>query len=139
MRRGRGHSGRTVLLSSHILAEVEALCDRVSIIRAGRTVESGTLAELRHLTRTSIMAELAKPPAGLDDLPGVHDLTVEDTRVTFEVDTAELDAALRHLTRSGSAAWSAPRRRWRSCSCATTRPTRHRSRGTGQPPGGGRR
>jgi ABC-2 type transport system ATP-binding protein len=60
--------GRTVLLSSHILAEVEALCDRVSIIRAGRTVETGTLASLRHLTRTSIEAELAHAPAGLTGL-----------------------------------------------------------------------
>ena len=55
-------NGRTVLLSSHILSEVEALCDRVTIIRAGRTVETGALAELRHLTRTSIDAELAGPP-----------------------------------------------------------------------------
>ena len=55
-------NGRTVLLSSHILSEVEALCDRVTIIRAGRTVETGTLADLRHLTRTSIDAELAGPP-----------------------------------------------------------------------------
>ena len=57
--------GRTVLLSSHILAEVEALCDRVTIIRAGRAVETGTLAELRHLTRTSVRAELAGPATGL--------------------------------------------------------------------------
>src|SRR5207244_11276198 len=56
--------GRTVLLSSHILSEVEALCDRVTIIRRGRTVESGTLSDLRHLTRTSIFAELARPPEG---------------------------------------------------------------------------
>ena len=61
--------GRTVLLSSHILAEVEALCDRVTIIRAGRTVESGTLADLRHLTRTSISAELAGPAPGLGGAP----------------------------------------------------------------------
>src|SRR5919198_1638409 len=67
-------SERTVLLSSHILAEVEALCERVSIIRAGRVVESGTLAELRHLTRTSIQAELARPPDGLAGLAGGHDL-----------------------------------------------------------------
>jgi ABC-2 type transport system ATP-binding protein len=93
--------GRTVLLSSHILAEVEALCDRVSIIRAGRTVETGTLAQLRHLTRTSIVAELATAPSGLDSQPGVHGLTVEDNRVTFEVDTAELDGALKHLTTFG--------------------------------------
>jgi ABC-2 type transport system ATP-binding protein len=94
-------NGRTVLLSSHILAEVEALCDRVSIIRAGRTVETGTLAELRHLTRTSIVADLAAAPSGLDSQPGVHGLTVEGTRVAFEVDTAELDGALKHLTTFG--------------------------------------
>src|SRR5688500_14748147 len=64
--------GRTVLLSSHILAEVESLCDRVSIIRLGRTVETGTLSELRHLTRTSIAAELAAAPNGIADHPGVH-------------------------------------------------------------------
>src|SRR6266536_3925652 len=62
--------GRTVLLSSHILAEVEALCDRLSIIRLGRTEQSGTLQELRHLTRTSITAELKAPAAGFDSLPG---------------------------------------------------------------------
>jgi ABC-2 type transport system ATP-binding protein len=94
-------NGRTVLLSSHILAEVEALCDRVSIIRSGRTVESGTLAELRHLTRTSISAELANPPSGLAALLGVHDLQVAGTRVRCEVDTAELDGVLRHLTSLG--------------------------------------
>ncbi|MCS7483352.1 ATP-binding cassette domain-containing protein [Umezawaea endophytica] len=93
--------GRTVLLSSHILAEVEALCDRVSIIRAGRTVESGTLAELRHLTRTSISAELASAPNGLAALPGVHDLKVEGLRVHFDVDTDQLDAVLRQLTQAG--------------------------------------
>src|SRR5919204_4804038 len=60
--------GRTVLLSSHILAEVEALCDRVTIIRKGRAVESGTLSDMRHLTRTSILAELATPPNGLASL-----------------------------------------------------------------------
>src|ERR1044072_9001662 len=68
------HGGRTVLLSSHILSEVEALCDRVSIIRAGRTVESGTLADLRHLTRTSVSAELSEAPSGLDGLVGGRDI-----------------------------------------------------------------
>ncbi|MFI9812147.1 ABC transporter ATP-binding protein [Saccharothrix variisporea] len=92
---------RTVLLSSHILAEVEALCDRVSIIRNGRTVESGTLAELRHLTRTSVSAELAGPPNGLASLPGVHDLKVDGQRVRFEVDTDNLDGALKALVSSG--------------------------------------
>jgi ABC-2 type transport system ATP-binding protein len=93
--------GRTVLLSSHILAEVEALCDRVSIIRAGRTVQSGTLAELRHLTRTAIVAETARPVAGLAELPGVHGMERDGVRVRFEVDTAHLDATLRHLTGFG--------------------------------------
>jgi ABC-2 type transport system ATP-binding protein len=95
------HSGRTVLLSSHILAEVEALCDRVSIVRAGRIVESGTMAELRHLTRTSIQAELASPPDGLSRLSGVHDLQVEGTRVRLQVDNAQLDEVLRHLSAAG--------------------------------------
>jgi ABC-2 type transport system ATP-binding protein len=93
--------GRTVLLSSHILAEVEALCDKVSIIRNGHTVESGTLAELRHLTRTSITAELAGPPQGLTELANVHDLEVEGHRVRFDVETRSLDEALRRLTRIG--------------------------------------
>ena len=94
-------AGRTILLSSHILAEVEKLCDRVTIIRAGRTVEAGTLSELRHLTRTSIQVETERPTDGLDRLPGVHDLVVDDTRARFEVDTASLDQALKHLVTFG--------------------------------------
>ncbi|MFE7512080.1 ATP-binding cassette domain-containing protein [Streptomyces sp. NPDC057540] len=93
--------GRTVLLSSHILSEVEALCDRISIVRKGRTVESGSLAELRHLTRTSITAELAGPPDGLALLPGVHDLDVRGGRVKLQVDTDKLGAVLRALTSAG--------------------------------------
>ena len=95
------HGGRTVLLSSHILAEVEALCDRVSIVRAGRIVESGTLAELRHLTRTSITAELARPADGLAGIPGVHDLQVDGTRARLQVDTSNLDEVLKHLSTAG--------------------------------------
>jgi ABC-2 type transport system ATP-binding protein len=93
--------GRTVLLSSHILSEVEALCDRVSIIRKGRTVETGSLADLRHLTRTSISVELAGPPNGLAALPGVHDAKVDGNRVSFEVDNAKLEEVLVHLTQAG--------------------------------------
>jgi polyether ionophore transport system ATP-binding protein len=93
--------GRTVLLASHILAEVEALCDRVTIIREGRAVETGTLAQLRHLTRTSIQAELVGPAAGLAALPGVHDLRAENGRVRFDVDTDALEPALRQLTAVG--------------------------------------
>ncbi|MFJ6759047.1 ATP-binding cassette domain-containing protein [Streptomyces sp. NPDC091273] len=94
-------AGRTILLSSHILSEVEALCDRVSIIRKGRTVETGTLAELRHLTRTSISAELAGPPNGIAHLPGVHDVEVQGLKVRLQADTDKLDAVLLSLTASG--------------------------------------
>jgi ABC-2 type transport system ATP-binding protein len=92
---------RTVLLSSHILSEVEALCDRVSIIRLGKVVESGTLAQMRHLTRTSIQAELDTVPADLSGLPGVHDLDVQGNRVHCEVDTARLGDLLAVLTANG--------------------------------------
>jgi len=94
-------NGTTVLLSSHILSEVEALCDRVTIIRAGRTVESGALADLRHLTRTSIDAELAGPPPDLAGLPGVHDLDVAGERVRCQVDSEGLGEVLRRLTAAG--------------------------------------
>jgi ABC-2 type transport system ATP-binding protein len=97
----RRAAGATVLLSSHILAEVEALADRVTIIRAGRSVDSGTLADLRHLTRTAIEAETERPPDGLAALAGVHDVHVEGGRTRFDVDTAHLDAALRRLTDFG--------------------------------------
>ncbi|MGC4877468.1 ATP-binding cassette domain-containing protein [Micromonospora sp. DT43] len=93
--------GRTVLLSSHILAEVEALCDRVTIIRNGRDVETGTLSELRHLRRTSIDAELTGPVDGLGQLTGVHDLRVDGQRVRFDVEDVALDVALRRLTEIG--------------------------------------
>ncbi|MFD0690917.1 ABC transporter ATP-binding protein [Actinomadura fibrosa] len=94
-------NGRTVLLSSHILSEVEALCERVTIIRNGVAVESGSLDEMRHLTLTSIDAELAAPPRGLSDLPFVHDVEVDGNRVRFDVVTDRLDEVLRRLTESG--------------------------------------
>jgi ABC-2 type transport system ATP-binding protein len=101
IREDQEQSGRTVLLSSHILSEVEALCDRVTIIREGRAVESGTLTELRHLTRTSIQAELAHPSTELATLPGVHDLRAHNGRVQFDVDSDALDPVLRHLVGLG--------------------------------------
>lgn len=93
--------GRTVLLSSHILSEVEQLCDRVTIIRLGKAVETGSLADLRHLTRTSVTAELDAPPRGLDLLPGVHGLDIAGNRVRCEVDTDKLTGLLRQLTAVG--------------------------------------
>ncbi|WP_313823895.1 ABC transporter ATP-binding protein [Citricoccus sp.] len=102
--------GKTVLLSSHILAEVEKLCDTVTIIRAGKAVESGTLDELRHLTRSTVNATLdAGPPAsagpsglqGLDGLEGIHDLAVDQGRVRFDVDHHHLTRVLGVLAETG--------------------------------------
>src|SRR6185437_7047 len=94
------HVGRTVLLSSHILAEAEALADRVTIIRAGRSVETGTLAGLRHLTRTSVDAEL-DGPVDVSGLPGVHDVVAEGARLHCEVDNAALAEVVRRLAAAG--------------------------------------
>jgi ABC-2 type transport system ATP-binding protein len=94
-------AGRSVLLSSHILAEVEKLCDTVTIIRAGRTVDSGSLAELRHLTRSTVTAVTDADPRPLAGLPGVHGLSVDGDRVTFLVDDADLDGVLRALASLG--------------------------------------
>jgi ABC-2 type transport system ATP-binding protein len=89
-------AGRTVLLSSHILAEVEALCDRVTIVRSGRVVESGTLDELRHLTRTTVAVRTAAP-LGAIDLRGVHDVRTEGARLVFDVDPGGLNEVLGRL------------------------------------------
>ncbi|MBA0053003.1 ABC transporter ATP-binding protein [Streptomyces sp. AJS327] len=111
--------GRTVLLSSHILAQVEKLCDRVSIIRLGRIVQSGSLGELRHLTRTTIEVETERPVTGLAELPGVHDVRElaaldgpvdpategagvgEARAVRFSVDGGHLDEVVRRLATFG--------------------------------------
>jgi len=93
--------GRAVLLSSHILSEAEALSDRVSIIRAGRVVESGPLEQLRHLTRTSVTADVASVPPGLELLPGVHDVVVADHRVSAQVEPSGLAALMQALTVAG--------------------------------------
>ena len=94
------HDGRTILLSSHILSEAEALADRVTIIRDGRAVETGTLAEMRHLTRNLVDAELAGP-VRLDGVPGVSDLEVQGNRVRCQVDHAALNDVLGRLTSAG--------------------------------------
>ena len=98
--------GCTVLLSSHILAEVEALCDRVTIIRSGRTVESGSLADLRHVTRTAVTAttERAVDLSAIDD---VRILGHDENRISFEIDNASLPAAIAVLTASGLLALTA--------------------------------
>src|SRR5918995_850133 len=90
--------GRTILLSSHILAQVEELADRVSIIRQGEIVQSGTLTEMRHMTRTTIEAETSQPVAGLERIPGIHDLEATDGRVRFAVEGDCLNDAVRALS-----------------------------------------
>lgn len=96
--RGRG---ATVLLSSHILSEVEALCERATIIRAGRTVESGTLASMRHLSRTSITAEMLGDPGDLSSVPGVEDITFDGTTLRCQVDSDGLGSLIRRLGDAG--------------------------------------
>ena len=106
--------GRTVLLSSHILAEVEAVCGRVTIIRSGRTVQTGALAELRQLSRTFLSLQLAGPaPEGLGKIPGVHALQIESlpralagadhgaTQLNLQVEQSALDEVLRQVTKVG--------------------------------------
>jgi ABC-2 type transport system ATP-binding protein len=93
--------GRSVLLSSHILAEVEKLCDRVTIIRSGRTVESGRLDELRHLTRSSVSVVTDRDPSALAAHPAVHGLAVTGDRATFLVDNAQLDGVVRSVAELG--------------------------------------
>ena len=93
--------GRTVMLSSHILAEVEKLCDRVTIIRHGRTVQSGTLDDLRTTTRTAITVSTDRPVTGLDATTGVHDVRADEAFLRFEVDNAALGEVMRHLAGFG--------------------------------------
>ena len=97
---GERQHGRTVLLSSHILAEAEALSDRVTIIRGGRTAETGTLAELRHLTRTTVDAELAAP-VSLDGLTGLHAVTTNGNHLRCQVEPESLNGLLARLTAAG--------------------------------------
>ncbi len=94
-------NGTSVLLSSHILDEVERLCDRVSIVRSGRTVETGSLADLRHLTRTTVVAETRDPATQIARLPGTYRVQLDGARVSFDVDTAHLGSTIEALGRSG--------------------------------------
>ncbi|WP_457252604.1 ATP-binding cassette domain-containing protein [Pedococcus sp. P5_B7] len=95
--------GRTVLLSSHILSEVETAADRVSIVRAGRIVDSGTLTDLRHLTRTSITASLARPVAESEasGWPGVDSAREDRDRIVLSVETSAVGDVLQRLGAHG--------------------------------------
>ncbi|HEY5150264.1 MAG TPA: ABC transporter ATP-binding protein [Mycobacterium sp.] len=95
------HRGAAVLLSSHILAEVEKLCDTVTIIRAGRTVQAGSLAQLRHLMRTTVTVRTREQAAEVRSWPGVHDADFKDGQVRFSVERDQLESAMGRLTRLG--------------------------------------
>ena len=101
--RERRRQGTTILLSSHILSEVESLCDRVSIIREGRNVESGTLEQLRHLSRTTVEATLERPISAdhLHAVPGLADVSVADHHVVCAVETQHLGQLLALLGQHG--------------------------------------
>ncbi|MFD2043301.1 ATP-binding cassette domain-containing protein [Ornithinibacillus salinisoli] len=94
-------AGKSVLLSSHILSEVEKLCDRVGIIRQGKIIETGSLRELRHLTRTNLLVETKNPITGLQELNGIHEVEEIDQALAFQVDTEELDTVIKHVSQFG--------------------------------------
>lgn len=91
-------AGKSVFLSSHILSEVEKLCDQVSIIRQGKIIESGSLQELRHLTRTQVRVETAQPIPNLTGIPGVHDVEKFEDGVTFHVDGAHMGEVIKYIS-----------------------------------------
>jgi ABC-2 type transport system ATP-binding protein len=96
---GEKAKGRTVLLSSHILSQVQALADRVTIIRDGRVVQAGTLEELRAHTRSVITATLRRPPASIGELELVEDAELNGTRLTGSVRPDHLNAVMAGLVR----------------------------------------
>ncbi|KMJ59448.1 ABC transporter ATP-binding protein [Bacillus sp. LL01] len=93
--------GKSVLLSSHILSEVEKLCDRVGIIRQGKIIETGSLQELRHLTRTSLLIETKQPIVDISSLKGVHEIEQKDGALSFQVDAEKLDTVMKHISQFG--------------------------------------
>lgn len=94
-------NGKSVLLSSHILSEVEKLCDKVAVIRKGEIIESGTLQELRHLTRTNFVIRTKEEFHSLNELEGVHHVTEKDGELSFQVDTEQLDKVMRYVSTYG--------------------------------------
>ncbi|WP_062104348.1 ABC transporter ATP-binding protein [Bacillus niameyensis] len=95
------NAGKTVLLSSHILSEVEKLCDRVGIIRQGKIIETGSLSELRHLTRTNLIVKTKRPITALHEFRGVHEVVENDAGLSFQVDSEELDLIIKHIGQFG--------------------------------------
>ncbi|MBS4196818.1 ABC transporter ATP-binding protein [Lederbergia citri] len=94
-------AGKSVLLSSHILSEVEKLCDRVGIIREGKIIETGSLNELRHLTRLNLVVESRQPMPKLHEIKGVHDIIQKEQTLSFQVDSEELDNVMKYISQFG--------------------------------------
>lgn len=90
-------AGKAIILSSHILSEVEKLADRVAVIRKGEIVETGTLNDLRHLTRYQYKVETEQEAVGLKELSSVHDLQIKENEATFQVDSDAIDEILKTL------------------------------------------
>jgi ABC-2 type transport system ATP-binding protein len=127
-------AGATVLLSSHILSEVELLCDRVSIVRAGRIVDTGLLAEMRHLTRTEVSfaaSARATPATAAATVPGAEDVREEGGRISLTLASDAVALALPRPPSSAPKDCASRRRRWRSCSCATTARAQSRAKAPG--------
>ncbi|WP_010529182.1 ABC transporter ATP-binding protein [Lentibacillus jeotgali] len=95
--------GKSILLSSHILSEVERLCDCVGIIRDGKIIESGSMDELRHLTRTNLKVETKQPITALDEMTGIHNVERKEHMLSLQVDTENLDDVIRHISQFGVA------------------------------------
>ncbi|MFS0888762.1 ATP-binding cassette domain-containing protein [Peribacillus frigoritolerans] len=95
------NEGKSILLSSHILSEVERLCDKVGIIRQGQIIETGTLDQLRHLTRTSLLVETKHPIPALGNVNGIRDIVMKDQALSFQVDTDELDNVMKYISQFG--------------------------------------
>lgn len=90
-------AGKAIILSSHILSEVEKLADRVAVIRKGEIVETGTLDDLRHLTRYQYKVETEQEAVGLKELSSVHDLQIKENEATFQADSDAIDEILKTL------------------------------------------
>lgn len=99
--REQKNHGKTILLSSHILSEVEKLCDRVSIIREGRIMETGTLGELRHLTNNTMTVETERPIENLEQIKGVSDVRPQNHGFSFQVESAQIGNVVAELSRYG--------------------------------------
>ena len=93
------NKGKGIFLSSHILSEVERLCDRVGIVREGRLVETGTLSELRHLTRITMNVVTERPIEGLEDMKGVHGIREQQGGISFQVDSDEIGGVVSFISK----------------------------------------